>query len=433
MTCSDVVVLGAGIAGLAAADRLSAAGARVTVLEMGDRVGGAHRSKTIGPYTFDFGSIFYEAGARLFDLPGAKADMCPTVQRQQRRLTPDGSLRHYPIQPEDVMTWPAGRKLRALRDLLVQRFAVQRDGSLETICRRRLGDTIYRETGLRDYVTRFHHVPADQIDEEFFLHRMAFVAKSTEFAALTRTATRMLRKQDTIPQSRPSLLVRPRSGYGAIFDPIVAALRARGVQFELNTPVTGLSRDTTGTRVETSGGAFRADAVVGAMPLDALHRMLFGVDSGLVSLDLMSLFVSAETLHPETGNVLYNFHSKGRWKRATIYSRIYPTPDIDRAFFTVEVTLPPGASPDPADAFAQTVAHFDDCGLGKDLRLEGHGLLPGAYPLYARGQKARAQAVLDRVTAAAVLPVGRQGRFEYLPTSSGVIRRVAEVLADAPT
>ena len=40
MPSADVVVLGAGIAGLAAAERLGAAGRRVVVLEARDRIGG---------------------------------------------------------------------------------------------------------------------------------------------------------------------------------------------------------------------------------------------------------------------------------------------------------------------------------------------------------------------------------------------------------
>src|SRR5881296_1128877 len=40
MDAADVLVLGAGIAGLAAAERLAAAGRRVLVLEARDRIGG---------------------------------------------------------------------------------------------------------------------------------------------------------------------------------------------------------------------------------------------------------------------------------------------------------------------------------------------------------------------------------------------------------
>ena len=36
----DVVVIGGGLSGLAAADRLAAAGARVTLVEAGERLGG---------------------------------------------------------------------------------------------------------------------------------------------------------------------------------------------------------------------------------------------------------------------------------------------------------------------------------------------------------------------------------------------------------
>ena len=40
MSTADVLVLGAGIAGLAAAERLAAAGRRVVVVESRDRIGG---------------------------------------------------------------------------------------------------------------------------------------------------------------------------------------------------------------------------------------------------------------------------------------------------------------------------------------------------------------------------------------------------------
>jgi phytoene desaturase len=55
MAQKRIVIVGSGVAGLAAAVRLSAAGHRVTVVEANDYVGGKLTSKNIGRYRFDMG------------------------------------------------------------------------------------------------------------------------------------------------------------------------------------------------------------------------------------------------------------------------------------------------------------------------------------------------------------------------------------------
>ncbi|PRY93086.1 phytoene desaturase [Hasllibacter halocynthiae] len=55
----DVVVIGAGPGGLASAMLMRAAGARVTLLEREDRVGGRTASFTQDGFTFDYGPTFY--------------------------------------------------------------------------------------------------------------------------------------------------------------------------------------------------------------------------------------------------------------------------------------------------------------------------------------------------------------------------------------
>jgi len=57
-TSPDVIVIGAGLAGLSAARNLSKGGKSVLVLEARDRVGGRTHSVTEGPYTIDLGAQF---------------------------------------------------------------------------------------------------------------------------------------------------------------------------------------------------------------------------------------------------------------------------------------------------------------------------------------------------------------------------------------
>ncbi len=428
---AEAIVLGAGIAGLSAADILSRAGYRVCIVEQSDRCGGAHHSREIGPYTFDVGSIFYEEGARLFQLAPGLRELCPPVERVQRRITPEGELKHYPIEPRDLMRWPKLRLLHGLGDLALSRLAVRRDGSLEAICRARLGETFFDGLGLRSYITRFNHVPPEQIDEAFFFHRMGFIDRVTRGSALARSAWRALRHKAFDPGHVAPLRVRPPEGYRLLFDRVREALEARHVCFAMSEAIKRVSANGTGFTVVTSRGARKTGVVVSTVPLDTLHHALFSRSSGLRSINMVTLFVSAGHVAPEAGSLMFNFHRQGRWKRATIYSRIYPDRATGREFFSAEVTLPPDHAPDPDAAFVDLRDHLETLGLASDLVLEGHEFLPGCYPLYARGFGLQTDEVLARVTATGVVTVGRQGRFEYLPTSSGVIRRVAQELETA--
>lgn len=65
----DVVVVGAGLAGLSAARELAAHGRMVTVLEAADRVGGRARSTRVGPEVADLGAEWVgDAHRRVMDL-----------------------------------------------------------------------------------------------------------------------------------------------------------------------------------------------------------------------------------------------------------------------------------------------------------------------------------------------------------------------------
>ncbi|WP_444431286.1 FAD-dependent oxidoreductase [Rhodobacter capsulatus] len=362
---TGVLVIGGGIGGLAAADALARAGHRVVLLEAGDWLGGMHHSVEIGPYSFDLGAIFYEETAALFDLAPGLRDLCPQVQRVQCRIDPEGTLCHYPIELRDLRRWPRARLAGAVAAMLAARLLLRRDGTLERACVNRLGPVFYRGTGLRDYVARFNVSPPEAIDEEFFVDRMRFVHRQTDFAAMARAGWNGLRHGAFRVKPRDPLRVRPRAGYGVLFERIRAQLEAAGGRVVLQAPVTRIEREASGRMVVTSpAGRFRVATVVGAAPLDTLHRAVFGTESGFESLSLMTLFVSAGRFAPGAGTLLFNFHGAGRWKRAT-----FLFPDLPRSGDHARVFLGRG------DASARRGAEPRDglCRIRRAMSAAGSG------------------------------------------------------------
>lgn len=425
-----VLVLGGGIAGLGVARGLSARGHSVIVINAEREIGGTHRSRVFGPYTFDLGSIFYEEEALIFQVFPGLRDLCPRVMRLERRLSPKGEVLNHPIDPRDVQAWSLPRRAAALADLAWSRMIRRSDGSLEGICLHKLGRRVFEGTGLRNYLLRFNHTEPALIDEEFFYRRMVFLDRLAQPGRMLPILWRGLISQGAAMAEGQALRVRPSEGFEALFDPVRRMLVASGVRFELGAPIRRIRREGGSYLVTTDRAEFRGCCVVSAMPLDTCHRAVFGKESGLKSLDILTLFVSAQSIPASFGTVIYNFHAQGRWKRATVYSRLYPGLGAGREFMSVELTLPHGGAADPEEAFADLSNHLGGLNLGVgDLRLEGYEVIKSAYPYNLTGQADAATPVLKSLEDFGIVAVGRQGRFEYLPTASGVLKRVNHELA----
>ncbi|MEU5867574.1 FAD-dependent oxidoreductase [Nonomuraea sp. NPDC047529] len=109
----DVVVIGAGVSGLAAAARLAGAGLAVAVLEAGERVGG--RIRTHRPSLLELGAqVIHGDRNPIAALPGLEAPV-PVPRRAARVLLPGGprpltALRPTPPLLEDRLTSGAARE-----------------------------------------------------------------------------------------------------------------------------------------------------------------------------------------------------------------------------------------------------------------------------------------------------------------------------------
>ncbi|MFS0732557.1 NAD(P)/FAD-dependent oxidoreductase [Microbacterium sp. 1P10UB] len=119
MTTHDVVVIGAGLAGLRAATRLARAGRDVVVLEAADRVGGRERTDVVDGFLLDLGfhvlNPTYPAVRRWADVEDLDLRAFPVGVRVRRERT-TAELRHPLRSPGSIPQTLRSRMVRP-RDL----------------------------------------------------------------------------------------------------------------------------------------------------------------------------------------------------------------------------------------------------------------------------------------------------------------------------
>lgn len=429
------MVLGAGVAGLTAVDVALAQGESVLCLETFERVGGQHRSRTIGPYTFDNGTIIFYADFPLFErFPGVRA-VCTPFPHTFQRVAPGGVVRAYPFESSEVFA--GGPLATALNFASLARARMQRRpaANVEDFCVHAMGRRLYHSLGLRTFVERFYGLPAAQLELRFAEQRMAEISRSTRLGPMMGRLLRLLARRpakDGYSAYREDGFARPQAGFAAMYRVVQAGLEANGAEFRCSVDLGAIRRERAGYVVACDGADIVCERVISTIPVNqALQLIGAEPEAALRSSDLLTLYVSFDGERSFEAPVLYNFDMKGSWKRLTLHSAAYGLGD-GREYFSVEV---PSASADAAHGeaeFAAFRAHVASSGVFRgDLRLEGCDVTHGAYPTFALGSSAARQRALARLEAFGLIACGRQGRFDYLPTTWHVMSQVDEELARA--
>lgn len=278
-----VVVVGAGIAGLAAAHRLREHGARVTVLEASDRVGGKLLPGEIAGARVDLGAE--SLLARRPEAVGLAREV-GLADRLQPPATATASLwtrgALHPMPKGHVMGVPGTAE--ALADVLSDE-GLARIGRDADLPRTEVGDDV----AVGEYVAaRVGREVVDRLVEPLLggvyagdAYRISMRSAVPQLFEAARThtslteAVRGIQAASAASARTGPVFMGIAGGVGTLPLAVADALRAGGAEILTGTPVTELRREPeNGWRVVAGDRVLHADAVVVAVPAPAAAALL---------------------------------------------------------------------------------------------------------------------------------------------------------------
>ena len=286
MTRPHVVVVGGGITGLAAAFFAQRRGARVTLLEAADRLGGkvatepfAGLALDIGPDAFlarrpDATALCRAVGLGDDLVAPATGDAYVWTRRRLRRL-PEAQLLGVPtnlrsLARSGVLSWP-GVGRAALDVILPGRPPATSDRSVADTVRRRLG----AEAHLRLVDPLVGGINAGRSERLSVLVTAPQIAEAARSRSLIVGARRVRAAAAATSGGGPVFLT-VRGGLGRLIDALAHHLRDHGAEIRTGDGVARLER---GAVLTESGDRLVADAVVVTVPAPAAARLLAPVSA----------------------------------------------------------------------------------------------------------------------------------------------------------
>ncbi|MFI6435632.1 protoporphyrinogen oxidase [Streptomyces sp. NPDC050759] len=283
MSGSRVVVIGAGIAGLAAAHRLAQRGAHVTVLEASDRVGGKLLPGEIAGARVDLGAesmlarrpeavaLAREVGLDDRLQPPATAT-ASIWTRGALRPMPKGHVMGVPGTAEALAGVLSEEGLaRIAQDAELPRTEVGDDVAVGEYVAARLGREVVDRL-IEPLLGGVYAGDAYRISMRSAVPQLFQVAKT--HTSLTEGVREIQARMAANQQTGP-VFMGIEGGVGTLPLAVADSVRARGGEIVTGAPVTELRREPSGGwRVVAADRVVRADAVIVAVPAPAAARLL---------------------------------------------------------------------------------------------------------------------------------------------------------------
>jgi protoporphyrinogen oxidase len=269
MSSADLVVLGAGPAGLAAAWRAARSGRSVTLLERAPVIGGMAASFEVAGVRVDHGSHRLHPAtsprllADLHDLLGDDLQL----RRRHGRLHVGDVWVGFPLAAAELARRIPGRMLVGMAVDAATAPARRRPSPpahYADALTRGLGPTLYRAL-YAPFALKLWGLPGERIDAEQARRR---VTADTPW----KIAARIVRRGGN---GQGRLFHYPRRGFGQIVEALAQAASDTGVRIALGTAAEQLLPGADGVRVRLGDGrSIEAGQVFSTVPLPTLARIV---------------------------------------------------------------------------------------------------------------------------------------------------------------
>ena len=421
----SVVVLGGGLAGLAAAHALEAAGRGATVLEAGDRPGGACRSFTEDGFTFDLtGHLLHVARhetRELLEELGVWRELA--VHERRAAVVIGGRVTPYPVQ---INTWGLDDAVR--RDCLL--------GFVRAWCRRdEAGEPGTFEEWVLD---RF----GEGLARHFFFpyNEKLYRARPAELSL--DWVGRYVPKPGLEEVVDGALgLHRERVGYNAVFRyprrggisvlPDAFAARVRGLETAAEAAVI----DTARRRVETTDGrSFRWRRLISTIPLPALLDRLrpapppevLAARRALRWVRVLNVALGVEGPAPASEHWLYFPDPALPFYRVGFPSNHGELAPAGCHTVSIEVSLDPEGG-DPAEA-ARAAEHALEAAGYLDrsrVRVRRTAILDPAYVVFDHPRRDAVATIRRELTGRGIVLAGRWAQWVYSAMEDAILDGLA--------